>query len=213
MSEEQAIIDEITEEIKHDQFVKFVRKYQTPISAIVLCSIAGIVMYTSWNSRVKKELYENTQALMQISDSSEKNQIVLDSMIQNAPAKLVPIIEIIKAGLALSNETKPEQREKINKMLLDLSQKNGVEQEWKDLAILIYVSNANDPDYKKLVGLLEPLTTNNRPFHLSAKELIGILYMAVGEFNKAVEMFSQVISDPNVPQTMASRCQLLKKRI
>lgn len=213
MSEEQAILDEITEEIKHDQFVQFVRKHQTPISAVVLCSIAGIVMYTSWNSRLKKELSENTQALMQIGSDIQKNRMVLDSMIKNAPSKLVPIVEIVKAGLYLSSSTPPEERAKINEMLLDLSRRNGVEQEWKDLAALIYVANSDSTDYKKLISILEPISGDDRPFHLSAKELLGVLHMALGNSKEAASFFDKVISHPNVSHTMADRCKMLKRRI
>lgn len=211
MSEEQAILDEISEEVKHDQLVKFVKKHQSTITGVVSALVAGIVMYTSWTKRVKKELYDTTQALFQAIANDEHGRLVIDSMVANSPTKIVPIIEIIKAGLAVSNETKPEEKAKIQEMLLSISSRNGVEQEWRDLALLIYVSRATaGEDYNKLIEQLRPLTADDRPFHLSAKELIGVLYMAIGKRNEAIQMLDLVISNAAAPQSMRKRCEILK---
>lgn len=213
MSEEQALLDEITEEVKHDQFVKFVKKHQSTITGVMLGTVACIVMYTSWKSRVKRDLQNTSQALFQAVTTGEQGRMVLKTMVENAPAKLVPVIEIILAGSTLSEDTKPEERDRVNKMLLDLSQQNGVPTEWKDLAVLVYASHYNGTDFASIIEKLKPLTESGRPFRLSAKELIGVLYMTIGNKNEAIQMFDQIKSDPEVPQTMAERCEVLKLRI
>lgn len=213
MSEEQALLDEITEEVKHDQFVKFVKKHQSTITGIMLGTVACIVMYTSWKSRVKRDLQQTSQALFQAATSGEQGRLVLKTMVEKAPAKLVPVIEIILAGSTLSEDTPAEEKDKVNKMLLDLSQQNGVPTEWKDLAIMVYASHYSGTDLASVIEKLKPLTENGRPFRLSAKELIGVLYMTLGNKDEALKMLDQVKSDPETPQTMAERCEVLKLRI
>lgn len=215
MSEEQAILDEISEEVKHDQFVKFVQKNQNLITGTVLAIVAGIVMYTSWKKQVASELANTTGALFQAihATDGEKRLLVLDEMIKNAPARLMPVVQLIRAGFALDDKTDAGERAKICQQLLELASQNGLDTEWKDLAILAYASHSNDSDYKKVIEMLQPLTDADRPFRLSAKELVGALYIAIGEKTRAVQMYDQIISDHSAPASMVERCKIVRMYI
>lgn len=213
--EGKAIIDEITQEVKHDNFIRFVSKHQNVITAVILGTVATIVMYTSWTNHVNKDLHDTTRALFQAINSTNKNNemVVLNAMVENAPSKLLPVIKIIKAGLAVSKDTTDESRKKVCDDLLKLYNENGLEQEWKDLAMLLYANTVNGIKIKKLVEMLMPLTGEDRPFRLSAKELIGVLFMSSGNKKEARKMFDQIILDGSVTETMRERCEMFKSRI
>lgn len=215
-NEDQAILDEITEELKRDQFVKFVKRYQTPISALILMSIAGIVMYTSWKNRTLRELEDTTYSLVDaLAVNSNKTDIVLASMSENAPAKIRPIIEIIKSGMALRNEKDEGKKKAVLQSLLDLANQNGVDIAWKDLAILVYASNAPvvHLSLSDICNKLAPLADEGRPFRLSALELLGVLYMNAGDGIKAKSYFEKLLAEKNISEAMRTRATLYKNRI
>lgn len=215
-NEDQAILDEITEELKRDQFVKFVKRYQTPISALILMSIAGIVMYTSWKNRTLRELEDTTYSLVDaLAVNSNKTDIVLASMSENAPAKIRPIIEIIKSGMALRNEKDEGKKKAVLQSLLDLANQNGVDIAWKDLAILVYASNAPvvHLSLSDVCNKLAPLADEGRPFRLSALELLGVLYMNAGDGIKAKSYFEKLLAEKNISDAMRTRATLYKNRI
>ncbi len=215
MSEELAILDEISEEVKRDQFVKFVQKNQNIITGAVLAVVAGIFMYTSWKKQNAKELNNTSRALFQAIhvNEGEKRLFVLEEMAKNAPARLLPVVQLIRSGFALSDKSSAEERKKICQQLLELAEQNGLEVEWKDLAVLAYVSHSNDFEYKKLIDMLQPLTEVNRPFRLSAKELISSLYAANGQKLDAVRVLDQIISDSSAPASMVERCKIVRMYI
>lgn len=212
--EGKIILEEITQEVKHDNLIKFLNKHQRVITGVVLVTIATIVMYTSWKSNVNKELHDTTRALFQAINTSNKDneKAILNAMIENAPARLLPVVKIIRAGVSLSNDTKDEERNKICSDLLALYNENGLEQEWKDLAMLLYANSVNGITIQKLIEMLKPLTEQGRPFRLSAKELIGVLYMTSGNKSEAIKMFDQVILDGSATESMRVRCEMFKSR-
>lgn len=210
-NEDQAILDEITEELKHDQFVKFVKRNQNTITAIILGSIAGIVMYTSWQNRVKKELEDTTFNLMEIMNSNNnKADIILGSMEENSPASVKPIISIIKAGMSVRLEQDINKRKEALTGLLSILDKNGVDIIWKDLASLVYVTNAKmmQFDSKELIKRIEPLTEIGRPLRLSALECLGALYLESGERLKAKSCFNEIQNDKHATENMKKRVRL-----
>lgn len=215
MSEELAILDEISEEVKRDQFVKFVQKNQNIITGAILAVVAGIFMYTSWKKQNAKELNNTCRALFQAIhvNEGEKRLFVLEEMAKNAPARLLPVVQLIRSGFALSDKSSAEEHKKICQQLLELAGQNGLEVEWRDLAVLVYVSHSNDFEYKKLIDMLLPLTEVNRPFRLSAKELIGSLYAANGQKLDAARVFDQIISDSSAPAGMVERCKIVRMYI
>lgn len=215
-NEDQAILDEITEELKRDQFVKFVKRYQTPISVLVLASIAGIVIYTSWKNRTLRELEDTTYSLVDaLAVNSNKTDIVLTSMAENAPAKIRPIIEIIKNGAALRNEKDENKKKVVLQSLLDLANQNEIDIVWKDLAVLVYASAAPvvHLSLSKVCDKLAPLTNEGRPFRLSALELLGVLYMNAGDGIKAKSYFEKILTEKGVSEMMKTRVALYKNRI
>lgn len=216
-NEDQVIFDEITEELKHDQFVKFVKRYQTPIFGVVLAAVAGIVMYTSWKNRSLKELEDTTYALADtLLARNEKSEIVLSSMSQNAPSKIKPIVNILKEGLSLKTEKDSKKRLVCLENLLALSHKVSIDIVWRDLAILVYASNVildSNVKLNDVVLKLQPLSEEGRPFRLSAIELLGLIYMNSGDKIKAESYFDQIIAEKNCSDNMKKRALLYKNRM
>ena len=213
-AEENSIFDEINEELKHDEILRFFKEHKTTTSWIVVLAVVGIVGHSMWYSDKRRRMEISTTALYnEIYSSALKKEAVkneanekkfkatLENLIQNAPSELVPLVSLIKAGREIGNS---EETEKVAKQLLELSEKKGIDVIWKDLAILTYVSyKLEAPD--KSLERLNSLTGEDHPFRFTALEKIAMIHADANDYDKAIEILTKITDDKEVPKTMKSR--------
>lgn len=208
-AEENSIFDEINEELKHDEVLKFLKKHQNTASWIIILIIAGIVGHSAWYSNKQKRLEVATTNLyneiyssaLKTEAAEKKSRATLENLQQNAPSELVPLISLIKTGREIGTT---ENLNKTAKQLLELSEKRGVDIVWRDLAILMYVSYKLEPE-DKMLERLEKLTGEDRPFRFTAMEKIAMIYENKNEHDKAIEILTKIAEDKEAPDTMKNR--------
>ena len=206
---ENSIFDEINEELKHDEVLKFIKKHQNVISWIIVLIIAGIVGYSSWYSNKKKRLEVATVSLHdEIYSSAMKNEAgikkskaTLENLIQNAPSELVPLVSLIKTGREIATAA---DNQKAAKQLLELSEKRGVDVVWRDLAVLMYTSYKLESE-DKLLKRLEKLAEDDRPFRFTAMEKIAMIHANQKEYDKAIEVLTKITDNKEAPDSMKKR--------
>ncbi|MDR2794498.1 MAG: hypothetical protein LBB12_01835 [Holosporaceae bacterium] len=205
-----AILQEINEELKHDQQLAFFKRHMNKILGGIGVVVAFILIYSSWYARKQRHMEDITNTLINLSYSpATKSDLLLQELIEEAPAELKPILLIIKSGKQMIlGEFSVENLTP----LLELSQKSGVDIVWKDLALLIYASYPVD-DAESLIKLLEPLTQENRPFPFMAMELIGMMKEGSGKHEEALEIFDKIINHKNAPKTLKNRISIIANYI
>jgi len=207
-AEENSIFDEINEELKHDEVLRFLKKHQNAALWAVILLVAGIVGHSAWYSNKQKRLEMSTTSLYNEIFSSAKSEMAekktkatLENLQKNAPSELVPLISLIKTGREISMG---EDRTEVAKRLLELSEKRGVDVVWRDLAILMYVSYKLESEDKSLERL-EKLTGEDRPFRFSAMEKIAMIYENKNDHDKAIEFLTKITDSKEAPKTMKER--------
>lgn len=208
-AEENSIFDEINEELKHDEVLKFLKKHQNVISWIVVLIIVGIISHSAWYSNKKKQLEVATinlqdeiySSAMKSEAGIKKSKAALENLIKNAPSELVPLASLIKTGREI---TTTADNQKAANQLLELSQKRGVDIVWRDLAALIYVSYKLEPS-DKLLERLEKLAQDDRPFRFTAMEKIAMIHAGQKEYDKAVEVLKEITNNKEAPNSMKKR--------
>lgn len=208
-AEENSIFDEINEELKHDEVLRFLKKHQNTTLWTVILLIAGIVGHSAWYSDKQKRLEMSTTSLyneiysskMKSDASEKKTKATLENLQKNAPAELVPLVSLIKMGREISAA---EDVTKISKQLLELSEKKGVDIVWRDLAILMYVSYKLESE-DKLLERLKELVGEDHPFRFSAMEKIAMIYESKGDHDKAIEFLTKITDAREAPKTMKER--------
>lgn len=208
-AEESSIFDEINEELKHDEVLRFLKKHQNTTLWTIVLLIVGIVGYSAWYSDKQKRLEMSTTSLyneiyssaMKSESAEKKTKATLENLQKNAPSELVPLISLIKTGRELGTT---EDITKTAKQLLELSEKRGVDIVWRDLAVLMYVSYKLESEDKSLERL-EKLTGEDRPFRFSAMEKIAMIYENKNDHDKSIEFLTKIIDDKVAPKTMKKR--------
>jgi hypothetical protein len=208
-AEENSIFDEINEELKHDEVLRFLKEHQNTTLWTIVLLIAGIVGYSAWYSDKQKRLEMSTTSLyneiyssaMKNEAAEKKTKATLENLQKNAPSELVPLISLIKTGRELGTT---EDITKTAKQLLELSEKRGVDIVWRDLAVLMYVSYKLESEDKSLERL-EKLTGEDRPFRFSAMEKIAMIYENKNDHDKAIAFLEKITAAREAPKTMKER--------
>lgn len=202
-TEDISIFKEIEEELKQDATYAFVKKHAKEIVLVLAIIVVCIIAYASWHNRRNRQMELITTNLLSILQTPTlvRHDAVLESLSQDAPAELKPIVTLMKYGRKLANS---QDTFKNANELLDFAQKGGIDIVWRDLAVIIYASyNINTSE--KLFELLEPLTKVGRPFRLSAIEMIASIYEEEGNIERACEYLKQIVDDVSAPDTMKAR--------
>ena len=216
-AEENSIFDEINEELKHDEVLKFLKKHQNAVLYTIVLLIIGIVGYSAWYSNKKQRLEISTTSLYNEIYSSDiikndaarkKTEAALENLQKNAPSELVPLISLIKTGRSLSTT---EDVTKTAKQLLELSEKKGVDVVWRDLAMLMYVSYKLETE-DELLKRLEKLTGEDHPFRFTAMEKVAMIHENKGDHDRAIEVLTKITENKEAPKTMKER-SLDRKRV
>ena len=213
-AEENSIFDEINEELKHDEILKFFKEHKNTVSWIIVLLVAGIVGHSMWYSDKRKRMEIATTGLYnEIYSSALKNEAnkneanekktkaTLENLVQNAPSELIPLISLIKTGREIGSS---EETEKVAKQLLELSEKKDVDVIWRDLAILMYISYKLESGDKQLERL-DKLTGEDHPFRFTALEKIAMIYADKNDYDRAMEVLKKITDDKEAPSTMKKR--------
>jgi hypothetical protein len=184
----------------------FFSKHKNRIFAVVAIIVVGIIAYSSWYSRKNKHMEEITTALVNaLRSPASKNEIISAGLLSDAPVELKPILMLMKSGRKLSVN---EEVEKNLNDLLSLSQKQGVDIIWKDLALIIYVSY-RPKSSSELIALLEPLMADGRPFRFTAMELVGMIHLNNGAHDKSLEILKKIKKSKEAPDSLKRRISVL----
>ncbi|MDR2766231.1 MAG: hypothetical protein LBB63_02080 [Holosporaceae bacterium] len=206
MSEDVSIFEEINEELKNDRLFAFFKANRNAILTVVGLGALLIVVFSSWHMRKNAQMERITTALINVIQSpTQRNEIAIAGLLENAPAELKPLLIIMKYGKKLSG--KKEIQQSLD-ALLDLSKRRGVDVIWGDLALLIYATYCVQPT-EKILKMLEPLAKAGRPFRFTALELMAVICEKSGDHAKALEFFKKITSDANAPASLKSRVAIL----
>lgn len=205
-NEDLSILEEINEELKHDQQVAFLKKHKNVILGVISFIVVGILIHSSWYERKKRQKEDITNTILSIIQNPEiKSDLTMQKLLEEAPAELRPILTIMKSGKQL---ILGDFAEKTLNPLLELSKKHGVDLIWKDLALLIYASYPTKSS-SELIKLLNPLTGTERPFRFTALELIGMIHENMGSHEQALRCFDKILADKEAPKTLKQRVSML----
>lgn len=205
--EDNSILDEINEELKHDQVMAFFKKHKDAIAVMMAAAVIGIIAYSSWHERKNKKRQEITAAMVEMMrfSGAQQNDKMIATLMENAPSEIKPILNIMLLGdRILYNQQARENARK----LLELSQKNGVDIIWRDLAIIIYASHRQNFS-SELVKLLEPLCAKDRPFRFTAIEIIASIHNDNGNSQKALELLKKITDAKDAPYSMRQRIEII----
>jgi len=120
----------------------------------------------------------------------------------------------VLARLRQAAELAPADRQAAVKAYEEIAADRGAGQVIQDLATLraAYLL-VDSTSYADLRALLEPLTTPQRAFRYSARELLALSAWKRGDMSAARQWAEMIITDPQTPPAARSRAEVLSELI
>ena len=205
MSFNDSFIKEVSEEVRRDNFFKYIKKYAW-ICILLVLMIVSAVSFNEWNKNNKKI---NNQS------NGDELSLVLDMFIQDKNYNdYFSYIEQKKSGsiLAALNPVFLNDKVEIDKKLLHLknfSSDENIPLVLRDLA-LFYQYHLENNSYNEKFKILVELSGPDRPFKLLAVEEKINLFLEKGSYEEALKEIDAIQPELSNSFSLNNRLNNLK---
>lgn len=207
-------LEEIENDIRKEKFLQLWKQYGKKITTGVISCAVIVVAYNFWS------YYErNKQA--QISDKfvtaqefvaqgkTDQAITLLNTLSHDSKGSYQHLSLFQKAGLLLQENS--ESKEAID-LYEKLATNTKIDLLWRNLATLLSVMakmNQKNFSTEDLLKEIEPIASDQNPWHHYANEIKGILLHNKGESLKALELFARLVQDKQTPSGISMRSRLM----
>lgn len=215
-------LEEVESDIRQEKFLELWRKYGKLASGILIAILVTIGGYSLWQNYATKQRIHLAEQFMEAQDSIANGQLthalqILESVGKNSNKTYAALARFLDAGV-LAQEGGADNLKKALESVQSLAEDKHLEQTWRDLASLLYVSislDLNTPQNREdLLKRLDNLTAVGNSWRSLALELKGILLYQKGDSAAAAaEIFVSLVQDPQTPEGIKSRAQLMTQVI
>ncbi|MFK8083537.1 MAG: tetratricopeptide repeat protein [Granulosicoccus sp.] len=203
MSETDSFIQEVTEEVRQDQMLRYWKKYGAYVIGAVLLVVGGAAAW-NWQLTQKQASAEARGAALLTADPADAQaQIALTAQV-DGPANLIAELSAAAAFAEQGDATESVAR------YAAIAQRSDIPSVYRDLALLQQVRVAATADGGSASAApLDVLIESDSPFRLLALELRGAIRISAGDLEAGHADLNTVISDPEATSTLQQRAGAL----
>lgn len=199
----QALFEEITAEVKAENFKKFLERYGNYIAALVLAIVIGTAGFSAWKSWTLHEEQKETAVLISLMNrdpstfTNEELKSVVESFIQLGKDGHSEGIRFAAGIAEVSTLMKKGEKDAAIQRLDALSGDTSIRPLYRDYARLQSIrAQLDGGDPQVLQARLVTLEDQNNPWHLSALELAAMLDAKAGHPDLAIAKLQRILDAP-----------------
>jgi len=205
--QQDALMREVDEAVRQDQFTDIAKKYGTQIALVVAIGLAGFGGWLWWTDHREATLETASEGLILAVDdmSAGKNDSAEQAFARVADdseggAKV--IARLAQAGIATEGG-RPDEAAKI---YAEVAADSGAPQLYRDFALiretLLRYDTMKPADVE---ARMKPLAVPGAAWFGSAGELLGHAYLDQGKDEQAGALFASIATDEKVPDSIRFR--------
>ena len=202
MSETDSFIQEVTEEVRQDQMLRYWKKYGPIVIGGVVLLVAAAAGW-NWMMAQEEAAAEARGAEFLAAVTGEPEQMVALAGEVDGPASL--IAELSAAGVLASDGKADEAVARY----AEIANREGIDPVYRDLATLQQVRVAASVDPSASTAPLDALIDKDGPYRLLALELRGALKIAAGNSAAGHADLNDVLRDPQATGSLRQRAGAL----
>jgi len=211
------IFQEVEEDLKRERNEALWRKYGKYIVGVAAVIVLGVAGREGWKSYKENSRIENGTRManaIELAQAGEEKQDAalgaLDAIIADGNAGFVALGHFQKAAVYLRAGAKDSAVAELEA----IAGNSDVEKIYRDLAVVqIAMNNADGANSKDLIARLEPIAVPENPWYYSAREMIAMLHIAVGEIEAAKPLLTEIADDSEAPSGMRARASEILKAV
>jgi hypothetical protein len=200
------IFREIDEDLRRDRMIRLWQRHGRHIIIAAILIVAATAAYVLWDDHRHRQ---NEALGLRYSQAAE--------LAQADATKAVPAFETLAADAGAGYATlsrlqaamlKAKGSDKAGGVaaLKAIADDSGVDQPYRDLALLLSVSfSADDATPADIEARLQPLTAPSNAWRFSALELTALARLKAGDKAGAVKSYQQLADDQDAPPSLRAR--------
>ena len=214
-------LEEVESDIRQEKLEKLWHQYGKLIISLVVGCLVLSGGYMLWQnhqckqSQILSEKFVGAQNLIAQGKISEALGVIKD-LTNSSHKTYSTLAKFYEAHLVSKKDYKSALE-----LYKNIVNSSLVERDLKDLAqifaIIIEIDHLKEESQTDVIDLilkrLEPLAAPDQPWRYLALELKGILTYKNNDFAKATDVFLQLTQDPQVPEGMRSRSQIMTQTL
>ncbi|MGD1926030.1 MAG: tetratricopeptide repeat protein [Paracoccaceae bacterium] len=203
MSETDSFIQEVTEEVRQDQMLRYWKKYGAYVIGAVVLIVAGAAFW-NWSISQKQANAEALGAAFLAADPTDPDEHLSLAGQVDGPAS---VVADLAAAASLAEAGRYEEAAVLYGEVAGNAE---LGPEYRDLAVLQQIRVASVPGNASVsIAPLDQLITADSPYRLLALELRATIHLQNGETEAAHADLNAIITDPASTPTMRQRAGAL----
>jgi len=200
-------ISEVQEELRKDDYNRWLRKYGPYLAAVIVLIVAGTGYY-QWSNYQKqitseKMSFDYIEIVDSVGPDSTKAISGFKAFSESAPDGYAGISLLRAAELELENGNAENSVILLDKAAATFSKKRHVQLAQLKAAYIL----AGQGNYEDVKRRVEPLSVKDEPFQYLARELLALAAAQTGDMQAARMQLAYIENDPGSPPTLAARAK------
>jgi hypothetical protein len=202
---------EVDEEVRREQLKKLWDRYSGLIIAaavLVVAAVGGWRGYQYWQGQLAAAAGAAFEAAVKLSDDNKhaEAEAAFNAIVATAPSGYRTL-----ARLRAAAEAEARDRPSAIKLYEDIAADRSVGAIPQDLAQLRAAGLLVDTaPYAEIKQRLEPLTSQDRTFHHSARELLAVSAWHGNDTTATRQWLDLIMTDSETPQSLRARAEALR---
>lgn len=203
MSDTDSFIEEVTEEVRRDRLFKLMKRYGWIPALIVIATVAG----TGWNEYNKAKdrsaaetLGDDIIAALAVDESDARAEAFANVTAGTPGGKAM--VEFLRAAALSNSEQKPQAVEILNAVAVNGDLPEIYRQIAAFKALTLQADTMPTDERRRQ---FEALAQPGQPLRLLAEEQLGLIDIAEGKRDQAIERFQAILQDAELSLDLRDR--------
>lgn len=214
---DEALMREIDEELRQDQFKKFWDAYGNYIVGVALAVVVVVAGYQGWQAYDKSRKAEATDRLIgAVSLIDQGDPEAALGVLTELSNDSVDGISAIAAFRKASVHSEQKNHAAAASAFKDIAANTKLPQRYRDLATVLAAGQELEADKgnaEAVIATLGPLTEATHPWRHSAREISAAAALSSGNKDQARDFLQAIALDAQAPNGLRSRAEELLQAI
>lgn len=214
---DEALMREIDEELRQDQFKKIWDLYGNYIVGVALAVVIVVAGYQGWQAYDKNRKTEATDHLIgAVELINQGDAEAALGVLQDISTKGVDGVSVIATFRKASVLSQQNDHAGASAAFKGIAADTGVPKRYRDLATLLAAGQELEADKSNadaVIETLQPMSEPNHAWRHSAREISAAAALVAGRKDQARDFLQAIVLDAQAPNGLRSRAQELLQAV
>ncbi len=210
---DEALMREIDEELRQDQFKKIWDKFGNLIVGTALAVVLVVAGYQGWQAYDKSRKTEATDRLIGAIDLiNQGDSDAALSVLRDISTKGVDGVSIIATFRKAAILSDQKDHAAAATAFKGIAADTGIAERYRDLATILAAAQELEADKSNadaVIETLQPMTEPTQVWRHTAREILAAAALVAGRKDQARGFLQAIVLDPQAPNGLRSRAQEL----